>query len=39
MLHLDNLRCMLFWSTGWLPFLLFLYILDNIADLFKKGGK
>lgn len=37
--HLENLRDLLFWSSGWLPFVLFLYILDGIVRLFRKDGK
>ncbi len=39
MVHLENLRDMLFWCSGWLPFLLFLFIIDGIVRLFRKGGK
>ena len=39
MVHLENLRDMLFWCSGWLPFLLFLFIIDGVVRLFRKGGK
>jgi len=39
MFKLENLRDMLFWISGWTPFLLFLYILDGIVFLFRKDGK
>lgn len=39
MVHLENLRDLLFWSSGWMPFLLFLFILDGIVQMFRRGGK
>lgn len=37
--HLLNLRDLLFWSTGWVRFLLFLFILNWIIKLFRKDVK
>lgn len=39
MVPLGNLRDVIFWFSGWLPFLLFFYIIDGIVRLIRKGGK
>lgn len=39
LVHLTNLRDLLYWSSGWVYFLLFLFILDQFIRFFRKDGK
>ncbi len=39
LVHLTCLRDLLFWSSGWVYFLLFLFILDWFIRLFRKDNK